>query len=73
MTSELDNFGAQVRLVDSATCAELLGISISTLHRWTRDGKLQPVVEGSGVTGARFYDRDTIEKLAATAKPKVSL
>lgn len=73
MNSEIANLGHSAKYVDSATAADLLGVSLSTLHRWTREGKIAPAIQGRGIRGAKFYDRSTIDDLISDAKPKVSL
>lgn len=69
----LDKQNDRPQLIDAATTADLLGVSLTTVHRWARDGRLPIAHQGRGTTGARLYDRAEIEALAATAKPKVSL
>lgn len=69
MTQQLPAF----ELIPTATAARLLGVTVDTLNRWARAGKIAPAVQGDGLTGARFYVRAEIEALAATATPKVSL
>lgn len=73
MLSPMNGKKPKFEHLSTAEAADKLGVSVYTLNRWARTGKITPSLEGSGVTGARFYDRAVIEELAAAAKPKVSL
>ncbi len=44
-----------------AEAAELLGVSVSTLRNWDRQGKLIP--RRHPINGYRMYDRAEIERL----------
>lgn len=43
--------------------AEHLGTTTSTVNRWVNVGKLTPVIEVPGVTGARLYDPATLPEV----------
>jgi len=44
-----------------AQAANALGVSISTLRNWDRQGKLKP--RRHPINGYRIYDRDEIDRL----------
>lgn len=54
-------------LIGSAEVSSILHIDRSTVSRWVKAGKLQPIVKGSGVRGELFFSRTQIE-----ARNKVS-
>jgi excisionase family DNA binding protein len=41
--------------------SQLLGVSVSTLRNWDRQGKLRPV--RNPMNGYRLYQRDDLEKI----------
>ena len=43
--------------------ADELGVGITTVNRWVRDGRLRPTVQGDGIRGARFFRRSDIDAL----------
>lgn len=51
-------------LIDAAQAADLLGISLVTLHRRARDGRLPTALKGDGIRGARWFLRSDVEALA---------
>ena len=51
-------------LVSTADAAQILRVRTSTVNKWASDGTLPVAVSGNGRTGARFYDRATVEALA---------
>lgn len=51
-------------LVGTAQAAEILGVSVATVNRWALSGRLEPVVEIPGRTGARLFLRSDVEELA---------
>lgn len=52
-------------LLSTAQAAELLGVSVYTVNRWAREGRITPSVQLSGPTGARLYDPEHIEAVAS--------
>ena len=53
----------QTTLFTTAQAAERLGISVPTLNRWVRHGRVQPAIEGPGLRGARFFDPSDVDTL----------
>lgn len=52
-------------LLNTREAAERLGVSVDTVNRWARIGKLTPEVQLAGPRGARLYDANAVEALAA--------
>ncbi len=52
-------------LLPTATVAELLGKTVTTINRWVLEGKLIPAVDMPGRTGARLFRRSDVEALLA--------
>ena len=50
---------AQQELITISEAAEILGVSIDTLRRWDKSGKLSPIKTSDA--GYRLYDRSQIE------------
>lgn len=50
-------------LVSTKTAAEIAGLSVATINRWVREGRLTPIAEADGIRGARFYRRSDVEAL----------
>jgi hypothetical protein len=46
----------QPTLITTAEAAERLKVSIPTVNRWVRDGRLQPVQKLPGIRGANLFD-----------------
>lgn len=55
-------------LLSSKQVADLLGVSVSTVARWTRDGRLTPELELPGLRGARFYQASQVARLVEEAR-----
>jgi predicted site-specific integrase-resolvase len=51
-------------LMGTRDVAERLGVSIATVNRMARDGRLTPAIRLPGIRGAQLYARDRIEALA---------
>lgn len=60
---------AQPNHLTIAEAASLLGVSISTLRNWDRQGKLSP--RRHPINGYRMYDRAEIERLKERIEGKV--
>lgn len=54
-------------LIGSFQAAKVFGISRATFNRWVTAGKIPVAVEMDGETGARLFDADVIDQLAAQA------
>lgn len=55
----------QTTLLTTTQAAERLQVSVPTLNRWVRQGRIAPAVQAPGVRGARLYDPADIDALAA--------
>lgn len=54
-------------LLNTRQVAERLGVSVDTVNRWARIGKLTPEVQLDGPRGARLYNPEHVEALAVTS------
>ena len=52
-------------LLTTTQAAERLQVSVPTLNRWVRQGRIAPAVQAPGVRGARLYDPADVDALAA--------
>jgi len=57
----------QPTLITTAEAAERLKVSIPTVNRWVRDGRLQPVQKLPGIRGANLFDPSDIAALRNSA------
>ncbi len=48
--------------VSTREAARILGVAVSTLHRWAQAGRVESVREAGG---QRLFRRDVVERLAA--------
>lgn len=55
-------------LIGSAQAAKAFGVDRATFNRWVKAGKVPFVHEMDGETGARLFDADVIDALAAEHK-----
>lgn len=53
----------QPTLITTAEAAERLGVSVPTLNRWVRHGRVTPAIEAPGPRGARFFDPSDVDAL----------
>ena len=51
-------------LMRSAEVADFLGVDVSTLAAWARDGRITPAIKLPGIRGARLFERADVERLA---------
>ena len=51
-------------MVTSREAAEIAGTTITTVNRWVKAGRLQPVIELPGYRGARLFSRDDVTAIA---------
>lgn len=58
-------YGMETTLITTAEVAERLGVSIPTVNRWVRDGRLTPVQKLPGIRGANLFRADDIERESA--------
>lgn len=54
----------QPTLISASEAADLLGLSVATVHRWAEVGKLAVAYKGNGRRGARLFARSEVERLA---------
>lgn len=59
-----------LHLIGSAQAAERFGVNRTTFNRWVKAGKVPVAVEMDGPTGARLFDADVIEDMAAESLRK---
>ena len=52
-------------LIGSAQAASRIGVDRATFNRWVKAGKVPFVFEMEGDTGARLFDPEVIEQIAA--------
>lgn len=52
-------------LIGSAQSAKVFGVDRATFNRWVKSGDIPVAVEMDGLTGARLFDADVIDQLAA--------
>lgn len=55
----------QTNLLTTTQAAERVGVSVPTINRWARQGRITPAFQAPGVRGARLYDPADIDALAA--------
>lgn len=60
----MGNTDTATEFVTTREASALCGVAIGTINRWVREGKLKPIVVGTGPTGTRFYRRSDVEALA---------
>ena len=51
-------------LIDAAQAADLLGISLVTLHRRARKGRIPTALKGDGIRGPRWFRLSDVVALA---------
>lgn len=59
-------------LIGSAQAAKIFGVDRATFNRWVAAGRIPVEVEMDGTTGARLFDADVIDQLAASRGEKAS-
>ena len=52
-------------LIGSAQAAKVFGVDRATFNRWVKAGDVPVAYEMDGATGARLFDADVIDQLAA--------
>ncbi|WP_157603058.1 helix-turn-helix domain-containing protein [Rathayibacter sp. Leaf299] len=57
---------ANAKLISSAEAASELNISLPTLSRWVKAGKVRAAVEGKGIRGPRWFYRSEIARVKQT-------
>lgn len=53
----------QDELIATREVAERLGVSIATVNRMAKDGRLPPAARAPGLRGAQLYDPAKVEAL----------
>ena len=59
-------------LIGSAQAAKVFGVDRATFNRWVAAGRIPVAVEMDGPTGARLFDADVIDALAAEHAERAS-
>lgn len=54
----------ETELVSTGDAAKIAGVSVATINRWAREGRLTAVFQGNGVRGPRAYRRSDVEAVA---------
>lgn len=54
--------------LSTAQAARILGVNVTTVNRMVAAGRLTPVVQGEGRTGARFFDPADVDREAAARR-----
>lgn len=49
--------------LSTAQVAEELQVSVATVNRWAVSGRLTPALQVPGITGARLYSPDDVERM----------
>lgn len=57
-------------LIGSAQAARVFGVDRATFNRWVAEGLIPIAAELDGPTGARMFDADTIDEIAARSGGK---
>lgn len=58
-------------LIPTQEAAEVRGVSVGTVNRWVREGRLTPAAKAPGIRGAHLFHRSDVEAvrdLAAVAE-----
>lgn len=55
-------------LIGSAQASKVFGVDRATFNRWVKAGRIPVEIEMDGATGARLFDADVIDQLAAKYK-----
>ena len=58
----------QDALMGTRDVAERLGVSIATVNRMARDGRLKAALRMPGVRGAQLFDREQVEALVTETR-----
>lgn len=57
-------------LIGSAQAAKVFGVNRATFNRWVAEGLIPVEAELDGTTGARMFDADLIDQIAAKSGGK---
>lgn len=57
-------------LIGSDRAAKMYGVDRATFNRWVKQGRIPIALEMEGITGARLFDADQIDVLAADYRAK---
>lgn len=60
------------RLIGSAQAAKIFDVDRATFNRWVKAGRVPIAVDMGGQTGARLFDADVIEQMAAEQTEEAS-
>jgi excisionase family DNA binding protein len=59
-------------LMGTREVAELLGVSIATVNRMAKDGRLTAVLRMPGLRGAQLFHRDQVEAALASDEARTA-
>lgn len=54
----------KIDLISSAEACQRLHVDRSTLMRWVKSGRIEPVHRGTGVRGAMVFNAADVDRLA---------
>lgn len=58
-------------LIGSAAAARVFNVDRATFNRWVAAGQIPVAGQAEGPTGARLFDADVIDQLAAAKRPDI--
>lgn len=58
----------QLELLSTQEAAELTGLSVATINRWTASGKLTPVHKGKGIRGTNVFNKADLIQILKNQK-----
>ena len=61
---------ADLDLIDASEAADMLGVSLATLHRIAASGDLPTAYKADGIRGVRLFHRADAVRLAAERTPQ---
>ena len=53
------------KLLTTAQAADVLGVSVATIHQMHREGRLEVALKVEGLRGPKFFARADVDRLAA--------
>lgn len=52
-------------LLTTAQVAQAAGVSVRTIARWVKSGRIAPALQGPGETGAYLFDPSVLDDITA--------
>lgn len=59
------------QVVTTSQVAAMCGVTVRTVHRWVDAGRLRPMHQLPGETGAYLFDPAEIERLLVDQRPRI--